>query len=63
MTAETQKHVFEKFYRYIRHTNEQVKGLGLGLFYVKQAIDVHGWEIDIASVEGAGSTFIITIPF
>ena len=63
MTAETQKYVFEKFYRHIRLNNEQVKGLGLGLFYVKQAIDAHGWEIDIASVEGAGSTFIITIPF
>jgi two-component system phosphate regulon sensor histidine kinase PhoR len=63
MNMETQKHVFEKFYRHIRNNNEQVKGLGLGLFYVKQAIDAHNWSIDIASVEGAGSTFMISIPF
>ena len=63
MTNEIQQHVFEKFYRNIRHNNEQVKGLGLGLFYVKQAIDAHNWTIDIASVEGEGSTFMISIPF
>lgn len=63
MTDEIRHHAFEKFYRNIRHNNEQVKGLGLGLFYVKQAIDAHNWTIDITSVEGEGSTFVITIPF
>jgi len=45
------------------NSNGQVKGLGLGLFYVKQAIDAHNWKIDIESVEGEGSAFIISIPF
>lgn len=63
MAPETKKHIFEKFYRHIRHNNEQVKGLGLGLFYVKQSVDAHNWKIDITSEEGEGSTFLITIPF
>jgi two-component system, OmpR family, phosphate regulon sensor histidine kinase PhoR len=62
MTTEIQRHIFEKFYRNVRHVNEQVKGLGLGLFYVKQAIEAHKWKIDIESIEGTGSEFIISIP-
>ena len=63
MTEDIQRHIFDKFYRNTRHANEAIKGLGLGLFYVKQAIDAHGWKIDITSAEGEGSTFMITIPF
>jgi two-component system phosphate regulon sensor histidine kinase PhoR len=62
MSAEIQKHIYEKFYRSIKNNNEQVKGMGLGMFYVKQAIDTHEWKIDLTSTEGQGSTFIITIP-
>jgi len=47
----------------MQQANSQVKGLGLGLFYVKQAIEAHNWKIDIESIEGKGSTFIISIPF
>lgn len=63
MTGEVQKHIFEKFYRKMDNANAQTKGLGLGLFYVKQAIDAHNWKIDIESTEGEGSVFIISIPF
>ena len=46
----------------MKNNNGQVKGLGLGLFYVKQAVDAHGWKIELFSTEGEGSTFIISIP-
>ena len=62
MTEETQRHIFEKFYRNMRHTKDTIKGLGLGLFYVKQAIDAHNWKIEIVSTEGEGSIFVISIP-
>jgi two-component system phosphate regulon sensor histidine kinase PhoR len=62
MSAEIRKHVFEKFYRNARQVNG-IKGLGLGLFYVKQAIDAHEWKIELDSKEGEGSSFIIIIPF
>jgi two-component system phosphate regulon sensor histidine kinase PhoR len=62
MPPEIRKHVFDKFYRDMKNNNGQVKGLGLGLFYVKQAVDAHGWKIELSSTEGEGSTFIISIP-
>ncbi|MDO6429258.1 HAMP domain-containing sensor histidine kinase [Flavitalea sp. BT771] len=63
MTPEIRKHVFEKFYRNMKNNHGQVKGLGLGLFYVKQAVDAHGWKIELDSKEEEGSEFIISIPF
>ncbi len=58
MTPEIQKHIFEKFYRDNKNVN-LIKGLGLGLFYVKQAIDAHNWTIEIESKPGEGSVFRI----
>lgn len=62
MTAKTQQHLFDKFYRDTQMLSGTIKGLGLGLYYVKQAIDAHHWKIDIESREGEGSVFTITIP-
>ena len=62
MTPEIKKHIFEKFYRNTSHVGSQVKGLGLGMYYVKQALEAHDWEIGVESVEGRGSAFIISIP-
>jgi two-component system phosphate regulon sensor histidine kinase PhoR len=63
MAKEIRRQVFDKFYRFAGPKSNTVKGLGLGLFYVKQAVDAHSWDIDIVSEEGEGSTFIISIPF
>jgi two-component system phosphate regulon sensor histidine kinase PhoR len=62
MNANTQRHIFEKFYRHQPRLSKPTKGLGLGLYYVKQCIDTHGWKIRVQSEPGAGSTFIISIP-
>lgn len=62
MKEETKKQVFEKFYRHLHPAETSIKGLGLGLFYVKQAVDAHNWKIEIISIEGQGSTFVISIP-
>ncbi|HEY4209631.1 MAG TPA: HAMP domain-containing sensor histidine kinase [Puia sp.] len=62
MTPEIRKHAFDKFYRDMKNNNGQVKGLGLGLFYVKQAVDSHGWKVELFSTEREGSSFIISIP-
>lgn len=57
-----QKHVFEKFYRVGKGDFKTVKGLGLGLYYVRQIIDAHGGQISLTSTPGKGSTFTIHIP-
>jgi two-component system phosphate regulon sensor histidine kinase PhoR len=61
MTKEVQKHIFEKFYRDTDLAQNKAKGLGLGLFYVKQAVDSHRWKISIRSIQGEGSVFTITV--
>jgi two-component system, OmpR family, phosphate regulon sensor histidine kinase PhoR len=63
MDADTREKVFDKFYRNIKNNNQQIKGLGLGLYYAKQAIDAHHWKISVQSTPGEGSTFTISIPF
>ncbi|MET3879479.1 HAMP domain-containing sensor histidine kinase [Chitinophaga sp. OAE865] len=62
MNTATLRHIFEKFYRHQPNLSRPTKGLGLGLYYVKQCVDAHGWTIKVSSEPGAGSTFVITIP-
>ncbi|QNL52075.1 HAMP domain-containing histidine kinase [Olivibacter sp. SDN3] len=52
--------IFDKFYR--GKNKLKTSGLGLGLFYVKQTIEAHGWEINIQSEQGLGTEFRIFIP-
>jgi two-component system phosphate regulon sensor histidine kinase PhoR len=63
MTKETIRHIFDKFYRHTNNLFSQTKGLGLGLYYVKQAVLAHNWKIYVDSKPGVGSRFDIHIPF
>lgn len=56
------KHVFEKFYRGKEAKERVIKGLGLGLYYVKQITEAHGGTITAKSSPGKGAEFIIQIP-
>lgn len=54
--------IFDKFYRVSTGNIHDVKGFGLGLFYVKNIADAHHWEISIDSELGQGTTITFTIP-
>jgi len=56
------KHIFEKFYRGHEPKQRVIKGLGLGLYYVKQIVEAHRGKIEARSTPGKGTTFIIKIP-
>lgn len=43
-------------------TKEESKGMGIGLYIVKNIIDEHKGQIDVDSVNGKGTTFTITLP-
>jgi signal transduction histidine kinase len=53
-------HIFDLFYRGSNSRREE--GMGLGLAVVKSVADSHGWKIGVASEQGKGSAFTITIP-
>ncbi len=53
--------IFDKFYRVSTGDSYEIGGYGLGLFYVKQIIDLHGWSIEVASKPGEGTKFTINI--
>ena len=54
--------VFDKFFRVPTGNIHNVKGFGLGLFYVKNIIKAHDWSIKIDSKVDQGTTFTVSIP-
>ena len=63
MTEEFQKCVFEPFAQ--EHTGSRTKfaGTGLGMPIAKNLVEKMGGTITFESEEGAGSTFVIRVPF
>ena len=59
--AKSQPFIFDKFYRVPHGNRQDVRGYGIGLYYVRGILDKMGWSISVASKENVGSTFIIEI--
>ncbi|MGH8204728.1 MAG: ATP-binding protein, partial [Steroidobacteraceae bacterium] len=53
MDDQTQRRIFERFYR--AESAAGVGGTGLGMSIVKEIMDIHGGRVEIASAPGAGT--------
>ncbi|WP_245797206.1 sensor histidine kinase [Soonwooa buanensis] len=56
-----QKNIFEKFYRIQSDNIHNTKGLGLGLFLIKNIVKKYNGNIDLQSESGKGSLFKIKL--
>lgn len=59
--AKSMPYLFNKFYRVPHGNRQDVRGYGIGLYYVKSILDKMGWRIDVRSKEKEGSVFTIKI--
>lgn len=62
IAAEAIPRLTERFYRVDTGRSRASGGSGLGLAIVKHVLQRHGGQLDIASVEGRGSTFTCHFP-
>ena len=63
MAEEFQKHIFEPFAQEHSGSRTKFAGTGLGMPIAKKLIEKMGGTITFESVEGAGTTFVIRVPF
>jgi len=62
MTKEQVDMCLEKYYRASNDDKHNVKGFGLGLYYVSQIVAAHQWTLSIDSEVQKGTTISLKIP-
>lgn len=62
IAKEHQKRIFDKFYRVPTGNIHNVKGFGLGLYYVKTICKEHRWKLNLHSEVDKGTIVEISMP-
>ncbi|MCX7996823.1 MAG: cell wall metabolism sensor histidine kinase WalK [Patescibacteria group bacterium] len=62
IAKENQRRIFDRFYR-VSTSEQQFRGLGIGLFISSEIVRHHGGKIWVKSTRGKGSTFSFSIPY
>jgi PAS domain S-box-containing protein len=62
ISSEDSSRIFEKYYQVSHSLDQDISGMGLGLYTSKQIVEAHGGTLSVSSQLGAGSTYTLTIP-
>jgi signal transduction histidine kinase len=62
ISPQYQERIFERFYQIPIVTAGRSSGQGLGLAIVKMIVELHGGQVAVESMPGAGSIFKFTLP-
>ncbi len=60
--ADRLPHIFDRFYQVDPSSTREHEGTGIGLSLVKELVTMHHGSVEVASVEGQGSTFTVCLP-
>jgi signal transduction histidine kinase len=60
MDEETKQRIFERFFQ--GNTSHSTEGSGLGMSIVKRILELSGGQIEVESIQGKGSTFLVKLP-
>jgi signal transduction histidine kinase len=62
IAAEDLDKIFDKFFRASSAKKTSIPGTGLGLPMARFIVEIHGGRMEVASVDGQGSTFTVYLP-
>ena len=60
--ADALPHLFQEFFRASNAKTSQETGTGLGLAIVKDLVECYGGRVEVESVEGEGTSFVVLLP-
>lgn len=61
ISPSAKERLFQRFYRVKTDQTQNISGTGLGLWIIKQYTESMGGKIDVESMEGVGSNFIVEL--
>jgi PAS domain S-box-containing protein len=54
--------LFQRFFRVDGDNTRHIAGMGIGLYVIKEIVELHGGTVAVESAEGVGSSFIVSLP-